>query len=344
MLLGHGDSGQGRPAGTFDRRTFLVASALLVGACGADRERRASEPAPTAESDTPGPGRTPERHDIGVTVNPRGDARVPGAQPWEPSPNEVEPTAKQAAARVIEALGMDTGTSDAAERLRDIGADGSLADEAGALIAPASSASAEIVYPQYGGLSGDRACVMAVTRQVWAEAGETRDRTVTADLRLRRSDEAWSVTELRVPEHRPRQTPEASRARELAGLSGVDVPDAALADLADGIVDDRVIEALIDLANDYAFSVTVFRTGHPEHVFGTGRVSNHTRGRAVDIWAINGRPIVEMPPDDPLVLGFLEAARHLGSNEIGGPVDPDGAGGVHFTDQVHRDHIHLGFH
>lgn len=48
-------------------------------------------------------------------------------------------------------------------------------------------------------------------------------------------------------------------------------------------------------------------------MFGTNRTSNHTRGRAVDIWAINRRPVVTMGTDDQTLLRFLEAARDVGS-------------------------------
>ncbi len=251
---------------------------------------------------------------------------------------------KRAATRVIEALGTATQDGGAADRLRDAGVSPDLADQAGALVPPAAPAVVEVVYPQYGGLTTDRASVMAVVQQTWVSGASTNSRTVTADVRLRRSGGAWSVTGLLVAE--PTEVPSQTltgTAGELAGLAGVELPDAALADLAGDEVDDLVPDLLIQLASSFSFSVSVFRTGHPKRVFGSNRTSNHDRGRAVDIWAIDGRPVVTMATDDPTLLSFLEAARDLGSDEIGAPIDPDGPGGVHFTDDVHRDHVHIGF-
>ena len=38
--------------------------------------------------------------------------------------------------------------------------------------------------------------------------------------------------------------------------------------------------------------MSVLRSGHPLHVFGTTRTSDHPRGRAVDVWALDHRPLV----------------------------------------------------
>jgi hypothetical protein len=257
----------------------------------------------------------------------------------------VEPEAKVEAAAVVEALGTTVpGGSAAAARLRAIDADPALARQAGALLPPASPAVVEIVYPQYGGLTTREASVMTVARQWWIENDDVRDRAVTTDIRLTRDDGRWSVTQLRpVPATDPSELELPAQAAALAMLPGVDLPAAALADLADGVVQAVVIDALIELAEEFELSVCVFRSGHPENVFGTNRVSNHTQGRAVDVWAIDGRPVVTMDAADPTLLRFIEAARDAGGTQIGGPVDLDGPGGVHFTDHVHQDHVHIGF-
>lgn len=49
-----------------------------------------------------------------------------------------------------------------------------------------------------------------------------------------------------------------------------------------------------------------------------------------------------MAPDDPALVRVLRLARELGSDEVGGPLDPDGPGGVHFANALHRDHVHIG--
>jgi hypothetical protein len=198
--------------------------------------------------------------------------------------------------------------------------------------------------PQYGGLRDASASVMTVAEQTWLTDTRLRHRTLTIDVRLSRAGDRWVVTKLL-----PAQVvdvAELTLSGDVAALlvsPRLALPDAAVADLAGGVVDSLVIEALLQLSEGYEMSVSVFRSGHPRNVFGTDRTSNHTRGRAVDIWAINGVPVVAMTTTDPVLSGFITAARELGSDEIGAPVDPDGPGGVHFADDVHRDHVHIGF-
>ncbi|WKV15707.1 hypothetical protein LP422_23615 [Janibacter limosus] len=39
----------------------------------------------------------------------------------------------------------------------------------------------------------------------------------------------------------------------------------------------------------------------------------------------------------------MEAAAGLGADEIGGPVDIGSPGPPYFTNDVHRDHLHVAF-
>ncbi|WP_053204596.1 hypothetical protein [Jiangella muralis] len=315
------------------RRGFLVAAAAVVAtACGADE----SSP-PRAVRSLPRPVRKQTERPVVPDL--------PAFVPWQPGAAEISPEVKVAAARVLEALGTvpdGVAVTPAAGRLTAAGADPTLAAAAGPLLPPAAPAVAQLVYPQYGGLERDTASIMAVVRQTWADGATLRERVVTADVRLRRSGGAWAVTELRPVAPAPDAAAALTGpAAELAGR--VQLPEAAVADLAAGVVDARVVAALLELAGTYRLAVSVFRAGHPENVFGTDRTSNHTRGRAVDIWAVDGRPVVSMAKDEPFLLDFLAAVRATGSDEIGGPVDPDGPGGNHFADDLHRDHVHLGF-
>jgi hypothetical protein len=68
-----------------------------------------------------------------------------------------------------------------------------------------------------------------------------------------------------------------------------------------------------------------------------------TRSGAVDIWAVDGRPVAKHGSRRPGARHGLRPARELGSDEVGGPVDLDGSGGVHFANDLHRDHVHSGF-
>ncbi|PSL05999.1 hypothetical protein CLV30_103153 [Haloactinopolyspora alba] len=326
----------------FGRRELLVAGAgLLSGACVAEGQRRGSTPSTPVTGDTPTSARSARALPSTAPTSGRPTPpALPEVRPWTPAAGEVEPGAKTAAARVVEALGSVSGDSTPAARLRAAGADPALAAAAGELVPPAAPAVTRIVYPQYGGLAGDAASVIVVAEQHWRVGDGLAGRSVTADVRLRRRAGGWAVTEVR-PATGSDAAP-AGRAARLVAHPRVELPDAAVADLAAGRVDPAVVDVLLELSADRRLSVSVLRSGHPANVFGTTRTSNHTRGRAVDVWAVDGVPIVGMPADDPALLGFLAAARDAGCDEIGGPVDPDGAGGVHFTDQVHRDHVHLG--
>jgi hypothetical protein len=120
------------------------------------------------------------------------------------------------------------------------------------------------------------------------------------------------------------------------------LPDAARADVATGTIATPVLQALLALARSRSVDVSVVRSGHPLHVFGTSRVSDHPRGRAVDIWAVDDRPIVD-PANRALTEQVMRQGAALGAWQVGGPVDLDGAGLRYFSDHTHHDHIHLGF-
>ena len=97
------------------------------------------------------------------------------------------------------------------------------------------------------------------------------------------------------------------------------------------------------LAAAHVVDVSVVKSGHPLYVFGTNRLSDHPRGHAVDVWAIDGHPVVS-PANRPLVESVMRLGASLGAYQVGGPVDLDGAGLQYFSDNTHHDHIHLGFH
>jgi hypothetical protein len=97
---------------------------------------------------------------------------------------------------------------------------------------------------------------------------------------------------------------------------------------------------LSQLAQTYDIEVNAVATGHPRTVFPTTRPSNHAVGRAVDIRAIDGVAVIEIPRDAPVLRQFMAAAGRAGATEVGGPVPIAGSGFL--TDEVHQDHIHIG--
>ena len=263
--------------------------------------------------------------------------------PWTPStPGEPEPQAKAAAARAVQVLatyGAGDGIVDAArERLRAAGEEPTLADAASVLLDPSARGSVEIVYPQLGGLEPTEASVMVVAR-----FAATTTVTRTVDVRVARGPGGWRATAIASIGGTQPPSPQASMAAlALIDDARVELTDSARWDLEAGLVDDRVVELVRALAVDHELAITVFGSGHPPNVFGTDRTSNHTAGRGVDIWAIDGRPVAAQR-DDPVIPSIIEQALTLGATEVGAPIDTDGRGGVVFTNTVHHDHLHLAF-
>lgn len=276
------------------------------------------------------------------------EVRLEPAARYQPPPGEPAPAAKQAASDVVQALttfeaGPDPATA-VATALGGLGAPVELAAQAGPLLVAGAASAGDIVYPQLGGLTSQTASVMVVVRQRLLERGAERGVVRTVDVRLALR-EAWVVTGIgsaggSAPE--PSPPPSATAALVLANPN-INLPDSARWDILAGGVDQRVLAVLAKLGAAHRIDVTVLATGHPHEVFASGRVSNHTRGRAVDVWAVDGRPVLDQrDPAGPLAT----LARSLladGVTELGGPWDLDGAAGASFTNTVHQDHLHLGF-
>ena len=143
---------------------------------------------------------------------------------------------------------------------------------------------------------------------------------------------------------------------------------AAVEDLRAGIVDERLVRALLAITEEHRICADAFKEGHyflpgvedgpfiPEGYGEAGGLPNtHYYGRAVDIWDVDGKPI-EGNGDDPAVRDVGRILAGLGRDErpdqIIGPPGWTRAldrtyeeGWVLARDQteLHRDHIHLGF-
>ena len=231
----------------------------------------------------------------------------------------------------------------ARRRLEQAGFDPTLVDDFEPLLGSAQAAVAQVEFAQYGGILTSSASVLVVVDQWRLDGrGEVRAGGTTLDIRLQADEPEWTVTEVR-PARWGRYGVELSRvARGLLENDRVALPFAAAADIRSGAVDDSVLRALTLLSQIHRLDVSVLRSGHPLRVFGTDRISNHTEGRAVDIWAIDGRPVIESG-GSPTVTDFMRAASGAGAYQVGGPVDLDGGDPVYFADDTHQDHIHLGF-
>jgi len=315
---------------------MLVLAAAAAGGCRSQGAPADTPAAPTAP---------PAAESTTTTVPPL----APPAR-YRPLPGEPAPEAKQAAADVVQALATFPADAEpvgpARARLAALGVAPAVADGAGALLAPGVEAAGDIVYPQLGGLTPTAASVMVVVTQRRREAGRDSSVARTVDVRLQRSPEGpWAVVALASTGGDPpaAPVPPSEAAAAVLAHPNLELPDSARWDVQAGRVDPRLLELIAALAADRRLAVTVLATGHPRDVFATGRVSNHTVGRAVDVWAVDGQAVVAQRQPDGPVAALARAALAAGVTELGGPWDLDGPGGRSFANTVHQDHLHLAF-
>jgi hypothetical protein len=266
----------------------------------------------------------------------------PALPSWEPSAEEPEPLAKRRAAEAVLALtnhplGATPGTVAAAAGL---GESGLVAE----LIDPAAASRGRIVYAQFVGVLPSGASITVLVEQSRrGPDGEIEAETRSVEVRLLRDGETWRVSELAAVGGPPteRSPALAEEAVEVLDHPRIRLPSSARWDIHRGDVHPELLGVLTAVAARHEIDVLTFVTGRPSFVFGTGVPSHHARGRAVDIYAVDGVPVVEQrdvgSPAHELVQWLLEA----GVREIGSPWDLDGPGGRSFTDAAHQDHIHV---
>jgi len=265
---------------------------------------------------------------------------------WRAGPGERTPELKELATRLVQAAGswatVDGGTVPAARaRLAAAGLPPDLAGRLAPLLdADAPSASVTVTYPQLGGLTPSAASVMVVLRQELRGDGPARTRGRTADVRLARASGGWVVRDVQVAPPPAPATPAPAGAAVLAEPGLRRLPELARADLAAGRVHPRLATLLATLARRHKLEVSVLVGGHPREVFGTPRVSTHTLGLAVDVWAVDGRPVAD-PAGHHAVVAVMQEAAALGAARVGGPLDPDGPGRTFFANELHHDHLHV---
>jgi len=279
---------------------------------------------------------------------PSPTASLPRTTPWRPYPGEVEPAAKVRAVALVEAIGAwpdGHGAAAAARsRVEALGLPASLVDQAGPLLPPADQAALQVVFAQYGGILPRSASVLVVCRQ-WFRRGRTvTPGGTTVDVRLSRGAHGWTVDALHPARPGPAARTLPAPTRAALSDDRITLPPAAVADLRGGQVHTSVTGAMRELARAHRIEVSVVRSGHPLDVFGTGRPSDHPRGRAFDVWRIDGHPVADPATPRALIERFMRAGAAAGSYNVGGPVLLSGGGpGQFFSDATHHDHVHLGF-
>lgn len=332
-------------------------------------------PSTRAPSSTPSSaGATGASEPTGATPTPE-PSPLPVAAPFEPLPEDVYPNAKRTAARVVEALTTYPAGADPAALVRDVAVRARDFDDAAAVAAAAPllhagrSSVGVVLNGQLGGLDPapetgrqpTTCSVMVVVDQhltEGADAVESVRRCI--DVRLGVTDGEWRWTGLGdaggTAVERPGDLPEV--AGRVLDHPAIDLPDSARWDIYRGVVEERLLDTMVVMAEIAPYRVTALRAGHPETVFAKSYLSNHTVGRAVDVWSVGGDPVVAQ---SRRVLGVEDSAgtpahrmtatllADTGVTELGSPWDLDGPATADrprtrsFTNVVHADHLHVAF-
>lgn len=291
------------------------------------------------------------------TSLPTPSALAP-AQRYVPLASEPLPQCKQAAADFVSALTTRTRGQQpadvlgAASALTGAGFQGEQALSMAAPLFVEPISAGDIVYPQFAGLlplavGARRAAMMVVVRQrSLTPAGTGTQTTRVCDIRLEVQQGSWRVVELASIGGEPVDRPAGLDPRAVRVLDDarIELPDTARWDVHAGRISLDLLDVLAVAATAAPLAVTVLRSGHPPNVFATSRISNHTQGRAVDVWRTDGQPVVATGAAAGPARVVLDAAagdrrlRQAGSPEGS---DLDGAGRRSFTDLVHSDHLHL---
>jgi hypothetical protein len=253
---------------------------------------------------------------------------------------------KARATTLLEAVGTWTnGQGDLASARRRVAAAGhapSLADGLAVLLGSAESAVTVVRDAQYGGILSGAASVLVVVDQWRGSSSAVVPGGTTVDVRLVAASPHWRVTE--VLPAKPGSAVAASSlsrtARRVLADGRIRLPYAARADVRAGRIHDSVLARLLSMSQGHVVDVSVLRSGHPLLVFGTSRPSDHPRGHAVDVWALDGRALV-LPTNHALAAEGMRYAVAHGAYNVGGPVRLTGR--QYFSDRTHQDHIHLGF-
>jgi hypothetical protein len=289
------------------RRGVMIAGAgALLTACGGGPGRSQADAGSSAA--TPSSPAAPQPSSSTSPILPE----LPDVTTWHPDPGDLSPIAKLTAVRRVEAAGSGAGHA------------------------------IQVVDAQYGGLLTDSASVLVVTRSWHRRGPRLVDGGHTYDVRLSRTPTGWRITEVRPSRPGPPASMHSAAARRVLTSRRISLPPAGRADVLSGQVHDSVLQAMLAMSATHRIDVSVVRSGHPLHVFGTDRLSDHPQGRAFDTWAIDGHMVVDPRTSRALVEDYMHAAAQAGSYNVGGPYLL-GAAPQWFSDATHHDHVHAGF-
>ncbi len=301
----------------------------------AQAEVRVPEPAAHPDMDAPDPDE--------VDVEPAPTPELTQPDRWTPGPGEVFPDAKQLAADTAQALTTYPHGS-TPEGVAQAAGVPHVAAVLGRLVDRDAASAGTVVYPQMGGATEDAASIMVVLHQVRERTDGRSEEMRTLDLRLERTLDGWAVSGLAsdggAPADAPAELPpEAAAVLEHERIA---LPDSARWDIYHGRVDPGLLQLVLEIAEHQEIHAVTMSTGHPHEVFGANRRSNHARGLAIDLYAVDGVPVVEQRHDGSAAHRLARWLYDVGVPELGSPWAFDGHGGRSFTDVVHHDHLHIG--
>ncbi len=192
-----------------------------------------------------------------------------------------------------------------------------------------------VTYTQYFGYQPPSASILV-------EADFVGGGGTTYEVQISQTSEGWQTDSV-IPATPVPPVPDPSPLiRRVLDNDRIALPWAGRVDVAAGLVSDRVLRSMLEVAEQHRIGISVLISAHPVQVFGTDRRSNHPDGLAYDIGSIDGQLVVD-PAAAGLVSEVMRLAASTGSSQVGGPEDLDAGGAQYFSDATHSDHVHVGF-
>ena len=279
----------------------------------------------------------------------------PYPEPWEPTINEVQPDAKRMGALVAYAITnyeTETSLNDVIATLPPGAAqvDG-VVGEVDIVHHPGMWSRGTVEYVQLGGhLNGRISNIVVIRQDIGVEGSSEPQRTETRvmEVRLARDgDGDWAFETIAssggMPVERPADLSQTAAA--VVDHDRIELPDTAAWDIYLGYIDRNVLQIMLDIADRTPYSVVVLQTGPSYNVFGTDRVSNHSVGRAVDIYKLESELVVDSHATFSEVYELSEwIVSRYDIREFGSPWRFPDAVAHTFTNEVHHDHLHIGLY
>ena len=275
-------------------------------------------------------------------------------EPWRATANEVQPEAKELGslvAHLITNYDSDTTLNGVLSALPPVPEDFGLqvVQETQRVHHAGMWSRGTVEYAQLGGHLNGRISIIVVIRQelgIDGSAAPERIEKRTMEVRLHRSESgAWELETIATSGGDPVERPAdlSARAAAVVDHERIDLPDTGVWDIYAGRINEQLLWVMLDIAERTPYKVVVLQTGHSYNVFGTNRVSNHSVGRAVDIYMLETEVIIDAhdPSSEFYALSEWIVSRY-DIREFGSPWKFPDAVAHTFTNEVHHDHLHIG--